>query len=250
MEILGIDIGGSGLKAAVVDTETGQLIGARHRIPTPQPAKPKTVAKAVAKLAKQYRWQGLVGCGFPAVVQHGIVRTASNIDKSWIGINAVQLFQEATGCKTTVLNDADAAGLAEIKFGAGQGNPGVVVVITVGTGIGSALFIEGILFPNTEFGQIYLNSQIAEKYAADVVRKNLDLSWKKWGKRLDKYLQHLETLVWPDLIIVGGGISKKFEKITKYLTLESKIVPARLLNDAGIIGAGLAAEKSFIAPHK
>lgn len=250
MEILGIDIGGSGLKAAVVDTETGQLIGARHRIPTPQPAKPKTVAKAVAKLTKQYRWQGLVGCGFPAVVQHGIVRTASNIDKSWIGINAIQLFQEATGCKTTVLNDADAAGLAEIKFGAGQGNPGVVVVITVGTGIGSALFIEGILFPNTEFGQIYLNSQIAEKYAADVVRKNLDLSWKKWGKRLDKYLQHLETLVWPDLIIVGGGISKKFEKITKYLTLESKIVPARLLNDAGIIGAGLAAEKSFIAPHK
>ena len=250
MEILGIDIGGSGLKAAVVDTRSGQLIGARHRIPTPQPARPKTVAKAVAKLVKQYRWQGLVGCGFPAVVQHGIIRTASNIDKSWIGINAIQLFQESTGCKTTVLNDADAAGIAEMKFGAGQGNSGVVVVITVGTGIGSAFFIEGTLFPNTEFGQFYLNGQIAEQYAADVVRKNLDLSWKKWGKRLDKYLQHLEMLVWPDLIIVGGGISKKFEKITKYLTIESKIVPAKLLNDAGIIGASLAAEKSFRTPPK
>jgi polyphosphate glucokinase len=245
MEILGIDIGGSGLKASVVDTQTGELLDERQRIATPQPAKPKSIAKAVAKLVKHYHWQGMIGCGFPAVVQHGIIRTASNIDESWIGINAVQLLQQTTGCKTTILNDADAAGIAEMKFGAGKGNSGVVVIITVGTGIGSAFFIEGKLLPNTEFGQFYLNGKIAEKYAADIVRKELDLSWKKWGKRLDKYLKHLEMLVWPDLIIVGGGLSKKFEKISKYLTIESRIVPAQLLNDAGIVGASLAAEKSF-----
>lgn len=249
MEILGVDIGGSGVKASIVDTQTGKLLDDRQRIPTPQPAKPKSIAKAVAKIVKNYNWNGPIGCGFPAVVQHGIIQTASNIDKSWIGVNAEQLFQEYTDCRTIVINDADAAGMAEMQFGAGRGNKGVVVIITVGTGIGSAVFTEGKLFPNTEFGQIYLDGHIAEKYTADIVRKKLDLSWKKWGKRLDKYLQHLEMLVWPDLIILGGGISKKFEKISKYLTIQSKIAPAQLLNNAGIVGAALAAEKILSTSH-
>jgi len=245
MEILGIDIGGSGLKGAIVDTIKGELISERHRIPTPQPADPNSIATTFKKIKKHFNWSGTIGCGFPAVVQHGIVRTASNIDRSWIGINIVELFKEKVDNPVFVLNDADAAGIAEMKFGAGLLDGDVVVIITVGTGIGSALFIERKLFPNTEFGQFTMNGKVAEKYAADAIRKNLKLSWKKWAKRFNEYITHLEMLLWPDLIIVGGGVSKKFDKFKKYLTTNTEVIPAKLLNNAGIIGAAIAAEEKF-----
>jgi polyphosphate glucokinase len=243
MEFLGIDIGGSGLKSAIVRTDTGDLISERHRIPTPQPAEPKAIAKTVKTIVAHFGWSGPIGCGFPAVVQHGIVRTASNIDKSWIGTNIVELFENFTGNTAFVINDADAAGLAEMQFGAGKDHKGVVVLITIGTGIGSAFFIGGSLFPNTEFGQFLINGKIAEKYTADAVRKKQNLTWKKWAKRFNKYLQHLEFLLWPDLIVIGGGASKKFEKFAKHISIKSQIVPAKLLNNAGIIGAAVAAAK-------
>lgn len=247
MEILGIDIGGSGLKASIVETESGELLRERERIPTPQPSHPDSVAKAVSRLIKKFNWRGPVGCGFPAVVQDGIIRTASNIDKSWIGMDIRKIFQEKTGCSFCVLNDADAAGLAEMTFGAGKDKHGSVVIITVGTGIGSSFFIEGKLFPNTEFGQFQMNGVVAEKYAADAIRKELNLSWKKWGKRFNNYLHHLHFLLWPDLIILGGGVSKKFEKFQKFLDVKTEIVPAELLNNAGIIGAALAAKDCKVA---
>jgi len=245
MKVLGIDIGGSGVKGAIVDTELGELVSERHRIPTPHPAKPEAVARTVQKVVQHFKWEGMVGCGFPAVVQNGIARTASNIDKSWIDTNAQELFSTITKCKTYILNDADAAGIAEMRCGAGKNKIGVVVMITVGTGIGSGLFMDGMLYPNTEFGQFLLEGDIAEKYAADSVRKEEDLSWKKWGKRLNKYLNHLEMLVWPDLIIVGGGVSKKFEKFSKYLHINTEIQPAQLKNEAGIIGAAIAASEAL-----
>ena len=242
MQVMGIDVGGSGIKASIVDTVSGEILSERQRIPTPPPADSKAILKTIEDLIHLFEWQGPIGCGFPAVVQNGIVRTASNIDKNWIGQNIQQLLSEATGRQVFVLNDADAAGLAEIWFGAGREKKGVVVVITIGTGIGSAFFINGQLFPNTEFGQFNLNGKIAEKYAADIVRKKLNLSWKKWGKRLNKYLKHLELLVWPDLIIIGGGASKKFDKFRENIKIETAVVPADLQNNAGIIGAAVAAE--------
>jgi len=247
MEILGIDIGGSGLKASIVEIESGEILRERERISTPRPADPDSIAKAVLKLVKKFNWSGPVGCGFPAVVQNGIVRTASNIDKTWIGTDVKKLFQEKSGCPFCVLNDADAAGLAEMTFGAGKNKNGSVVIVTVGTGLGSSFFIEGRLFPNTEFGQFQMNGMVAEKYAADAIRKELNLSWKKWGKRFNDYLQQLHFLLWPDLIILGGGVSKKFEKYAKFLDVKTEIVPAQLLNNAGIIGAALAAKDCKVA---
>jgi polyphosphate glucokinase len=246
MQILGIDIGGSGVKASIVNTETGEILSERQREPTPQPADVKAIQKTVLKIVDSFKWKGSIGAGFPAVVQNGIVRTASNIDKNWIGIDVQTLLSETVGSSVFVLNDADAAGLAEITFGTGKEKKGVVVMITVGTGIGSSFFIDGKLFPNTEFGQFLLNGKIAEKYAADVVRKKLNLSWKKWGKRFNKYLKHLESLIWPDLIILGGGVSKKFDKFKNDITIETEIVPALLQNNAGIIGAAMAARNNTI----
>ena len=245
MKVLGIDIGGSGVKGAIVDTNLGKFVSERHRIPTPHPAKAEAVARTILKVVDHFKWQGKVGCGFPAVIQHGIARTAANIDKSWIDTNVAELFSKTTKCKTYVLNDADAAGIAEMKCGAGKNKPGVVIMLTVGTGIGSGLFLDGRLFPNTEFGQFLLEGDVAEKYAADSVRKDLDLPWKKWGKRLNKYLNHLEMLLWPDLIILGGGVSKKFEKYSKYFELQAEIQPAQLKNEAGIIGAAIAASEAL-----
>jgi len=244
MEILGVDIGGSGVKGAMVNTETGEFITERFRIQTPDPATPKAIAKTVMKLVEHFNINGPIGCGFPAVIQHNIVRTASNIDKSWIGIDVVDLFMKFTKRVSRVINDADAAGLAEMKFGAGSNQKGIVIMITVGTGLGTSIFVEGKLLPNTEFGHIILNNKIAEKYASDAVRKNKNLSWKQWAKRFDTYLNRLEDLIWPDLFIIGGGASKKFDRFFEYFTVNAKVMPAQLLNDAGIVGAALAAEST------
>lgn len=243
MEILGIDIGGSGIKGAIVDTENGEKISKRHRIPTPQPATPKAVADVIAEIVKHFDWKGNIGCGFPAVIQKGVVRTASNIANEWIGVNAAEMFTQKTGCPTTIVNDADAAGLAEMKFGAGRDFDGFVILITVGTGIGTVLFTQGKLVPNTELGHIMLDGMVAENFAADRVRKEKDLSWKAWAKRFDKYLNRIEFLLWPDLIILGGGVSKKMDKFKEYLTLKTEIIPAGLRNHAGIIGAAVSAMK-------
>jgi polyphosphate glucokinase len=242
MEILGIDIGGSGIKGAPVETSTGAFLADRHRLPTPEGARPGEVAKVVKKLTKHFEWKGLIGCCFPASIQHGVARTAANVDKSWIGTNAEKLFAEATGCPVRVLNDADAAGLAEMRFGAGKGVNGLVLIVTIGTGLGTALFTDGVLVPNTELGHIEMNGKDAELQAADAARKREDLVWEVWAERFDQYLRTMKALLWPDLIILGGGASKKLDKFMHYLTVDTPIVPAVTLNDAGIIGAALAAE--------
>ena len=242
MEILGIDVGGSGIKGAPVNIETGKLTSERHRIETPQPSTPQAVADTIKDLVEHFDWKGPIGCGFPAVIQKGIVRTASNIHETWKQIDAVALFGEATGCPVKIANDADVAGLAEMRFGAGKGETGTVILITVGTGLGSAIFTEGKLLTNTEFGHLQFKGDIAEKYAADSARKREDLSWKKWSKRFNNYLEEVERLFYPDLFIIGGGASKKFEKFDDVFTVEARVVPAMLLNEAGIVGAALYGE--------
>lgn len=241
MEILGIDIGGSGIKGAVVDTETGQLLSERKRIPTPQPATPDAMLSTVAELVDFFGWKGPIGCGFPAAVQNEIVRTASNIDKSWIGLNAAKKIESLTGCHTHVVNDVDAAGLAEMKYGAGKEQKGVTIMLAAGTGIGSAIFIDKTLVPNMELGFIHVKGMPGEYYAANSVRENEKLSWEEWAKRFNEYLLRLESLFWPDLFILGGGVSKKFEEFSQYFDIKTKIVPALTRNHAGIIGAALAA---------
>ncbi len=241
MNILGIDIGGTGIKGAPVDTATGALLAERHRIPTPTPATPEAVSSTVAQVVQHFRWQDAIGCGFPAAIRTGQVLTAANIDQAWIGANAQALFADATGRLCTVVNDADAAGYAEMHFGAGRGVHGTVLIVTLGTGIGTALFVNGHLVPNTELGHIEVNGKEAEKWAAASVREHKQLSWKKWARRLDTYLTRLEAYFWPDLIIVGGGVSKKHEKFLPRLTLETRVVPAQMRNEAGIVGAALAA---------
>jgi len=243
MRILGVDIGGSGIKGAVIDTETGQLLGERQRIATPQPATPDAVAATLRQLVEQLDWQGPIGIGFPARVQHGIVKTAANIDKSWVDIDAVSLFSKITGQPVIVVNDADAAGLAEVRFGAARERQGVVLMITIGTGLGTALFIDGQLVPNTELGHILLKGKVAEHYAADSARKREDLSRKTWAKRFNRYLKRLEFLFSPDLFILGGGASAKFDRFKEYLTPDAEVIPAATLNHAGIIGAALYAEQ-------
>ncbi len=244
MITLGIDIGGSGIKGAPVDITTGELQDERYRIKTPQPATPKAVAETVAKLVKHFAYEGPVGAAFPARIKRGVAQTASNIDESFIGTNVEELFEEKTGQPFYVLNDADAAGVAEVHFGAGKGEKGVVLLVTVGTGIGSGLFVDGTLVPNTELGWLMLdNGKLAEPYAADRVRKDEDLSWSKWAGRFQEYLDRVEFLFGPDLIIVGGGISKpsKWDKFAHDLKTSARLVPAQLRNEAGIVGAAQAA---------
>ena len=216
----------------------------RHRIPTPQPSKPEAVAGVLGKIAKKFQWRGSIGAGFPGVIQHGVVRTAANMHDSWINTDAAKLFSEATGCPVTVVNDADAAGMAEMAFGAGQGRDGVVLLVTIGTGLGNAVFVNGHLLPNTEFGHIEIDGKDAELLASDAVRKEHNLSWKEWAARLDHYLLRLEALLWPDLIILGGGVSKKHEKFIPRLTVQAEVVPAETFNEAGIIGAALTAAET------
>jgi len=242
MQVLGIDIGGSGIKGAPVDVENGVLLAERYRIPTPESASPEPVAETVAQIARHFDWKGPIGCGFPAVVQKGITRTAANVHREWINTNAAALFSEATGCPVKVFNDADVAGLAEMAFGAGKGRMGVVLVVTIGTGLGTSLFTDGVLLPNTELGHIEIDGKDAELFASDAARKREDMSWKRWGKYFDVYLNKLHGLLWPDLIILGGGASKKYEKFREFLTVPTEIVTAETLNEAGIIGAALAGQ--------
>ena len=241
MHVLGIDVGGSGIKGNIVDTVTGELLDKRHRIETPQPATPKAIAKTINAIADHFDWNGKIGCGFPAVVQHGVAKTASNIDPAWINTDAEQLFAEITGRHVCVLNDADAAGLAEIRFGAGRDCDGCIVILTIGTGIGSALFSDGVMIPNTELGHLYFKNMDAEDYISDATRKAEDLKWDEWGTRFNEYLHYIERTFWPDRIILGGGASKKFQKFSDTITCDCEVVPAELLNNAGIIGAACAA---------
>ena len=247
MQILGVDIGGSGIKGAIVDTVKGELVTERYRIETPQPATPEAIAAVLARLVIHFNWHGPVGCGFPAVIQHGIVRTAANISPSFIGTHVDKLFSEATKCPCYSLNDADAAGMAEMHFGEGAGQSGVVLLITIGTGLGTVFFTDGKLLPNTELGHLYLKKgKKAEHYASDAVRKTEGLSWKRWGKRFNKYLTMMEELFWPDLIILGGGASKNFDKFKGQITVETPVKPAVFLNQAGIVGAALYAQSKNI----
>jgi polyphosphate glucokinase len=240
-EVLGIDIGGTGMKAAPVDISAGKLLAERIKLPTPQPAAPDAMAPVVRELVDRFSWTGLIGITFPGVVAGGTIRTAANVDQGWIGVNGPALFGQAAGLPVTVLNDADAAGIAEMQFGAGKGVAGTVLLLTLGTGIGSALFYNGVLVPNTEFGHIEMHGKDAEARASERAREVEDLSWGKWAGRVDSYLDKMEQLLSPDLIIIGGGISKKSDKFLPRLTLRAKVVPATLLNDAGIVGAAMAA---------
>jgi len=239
---LGVDIGGTGIKAAPVDLSTGKLTAERVKLDTPHPSLPDAVAAVVRELVTGFSWTGPIGITFPGVVMDGVIKTAANVDKSWIDTDARALFGQVTGQPVAVINDADAAGLAEVKFGAGVGHKGTVLLLTLGTGIGSALFIDGILVPNTEFGHIEIRGREAEKRASEAVREEHDLSWGKWAGRVDEYLEHMEQLLSPQLFIIGGGISKKSDKFLPRLTgLRATVVPAAMLNDAGIVGAAMAA---------
>ncbi|PID92344.1 MAG: polyphosphate glucokinase [Bacteroidetes bacterium] len=241
-KILGIDIGGSGVKGAIVNTKKGQLISERYRIPTPQPATPEAVAEVIVEICRHFDWKGPVGVGFPGVIQHGVARTAANVDNSWIDKNLNKLFSKATACKVHVVNDADAAGMAESKFGAGKGVKGTLLLVTVGTGLGTVIFSDGKLVPNLEMGHIILHGDDAELYATDAARKREKLDWDTWAKRFNEYLLRMEALVWPDKIIIGGGASKKGGKFFHHLTTKAKVVPATLLNEAGIIGAAMVSK--------
>jgi polyphosphate glucokinase len=243
MNIMGIDVGGSGIKGVPVNIDTGEFVGERYRLPTPDDARPEDMAQTVAEIIKQFNWTGPVGMGFPAVVRNGIVNTAANIDKSWIDTNAEKLFGDRTGCTFHVLNDADAAGIAEMKFGIGRNYPkGVVMMITIGTGLGTAMFVDGKLVPNLELGHIEIRGKDAETRASDAARQRKEMSWEEWGGKFNENLSWLERLFWPDLFILGGGTSKQFDKFKPHLHLRTEVVPAELLNQAGIVGAALYAD--------
>ena len=239
--VLGIDIGGSGMKAAEVDMTSGEVVSDKHRIDTPKPANPEAMADVVGQLTAHFDWKGPVGVGFPGVIQNGVVRTAANLDKSWVDVDGDKAFTEVAGCDVVMINDADAAGLAEVTFGAGKDVSGTVILLTLGTGIGSAIFTDGKLLRNTEFGHMEMDGKVAEERASSRIKDEKDLSYKKWGGRLEDVLRELEKLFWPELFILGGGISKDFEEFEKHLDkVRTKIVPAEMLNRAGIVGAALA----------
>ena len=232
MEILGIDIGGSGIKGALVNAETGEMLTERYRIPTPKSKKPKDMAKVVAEIVDHFDYDGPVGCGFPSIVKNGVCKSPGNLDPSWVGVNIDELFTEYTGHEFTVLNDADAAGYASMNYGVGKGKDGFVVMISIGTGLGSGAFYNGQI-PYKKFKKI-------EKWAAASAKEREDLSFKKWGKRFNKFLELVELIVCPDLIIVGGGTSKNWEEFSHRIKIDTEVVKAELMNHAGIIGAAVA----------
>jgi len=239
----GVDVGGSGIKGALVDLRTGSFVGDRFKVPTPQPATPSGVASAVAAVAAQLGWRGSLGCTFPGVVTGGVARTAANVDASWIGTNVQAAVAAALGAPVTAVNDADAAGLAEATFGAARGVDGLVLVVTLGTGIGTALINRGALVPNLELGHIELDGVDAETRASAAAREREGLSWKRWAGRLQRYFRALEDYLWPDLIVVGGGVSRRAGKFLPLLDLRTPIVAATLENRAGIVGAALLAAR-------
>jgi len=247
MHALGIDIGGTGIKAAPVDVTTGKLLADRLKVDTPRPALPDQVADQVQELTTAFNWSGPVGITFPGVVIDGVTRTAANLDPAWIGLNTAEFLAKAAGNPVRVMNDADAAGVAEMTFGAGVGEQGTVLMLTFGTGIGSALFVKGILVPNTEFGHIEIRGRDAESRASEHAKDLHDLSWAKWAEKVEEYLQHMEALIAPRLIIVGGGVSKQSDKWVPRLTgIQARIVPAAMLNDAGIVGAAMATGSDLV----
>ena len=249
---VGIDIGGTGIKAGLVDLDTGSIVGSRRRTATPHPATPEALADAVKKLLKRTKLieHDVFGAGFPAVVKHGVATTASNIDESWLGENVSKVLSDATGKQIPVLNDADAAGIAEVRFGVGRGVPGVIAMVTLGTGIGTALLVEGTLVPNTELGHFKIRGKDADELAAGRVREEQDLSWEKWARQVQEYLEALDRLIWPDLIIIGGGVSAEPEKFLPYIRVRPVVVAATLGNDAGIIGAALYGAESHERPTR
>ena len=239
--VLGIDIGGTGIKGAPVDTLTGEFQADRERIPTPKHGDPKAVVDVVADIVAKFSdVHGPIGITFPGVVIRNVIHTAANVDKAWKGIDAHELFAGRLGRPTKMMNDADAAGLAEMRFGAGKGRHGVVIMVTLGTGIGSAVFLNGVLLPNTELGHLEIDGVDAETRAAGRVRDE-GLSWKKYAKRVETYLSRLDALLWPDLVIIGGGISKESKKFLDDVKVRCEVVPAQLLNNAGIVGAAVQA---------
>lgn len=229
------------MKAAIVDLESGELVTDRYRIDTPKPASPRAMADVVVELVRHHDWDGSVGCAFPAVVRNGIVGSAANIDKSWIDVDADEIFTDALGAGVRMINDADAAGLAEMHYGVAAGRDGVVMMLTFGTGIGSGLFVDGVLVPNTELGHLELDGHDAEKRAAASARKRHDWSWSHWAKKVEHYLQHVEKLFSPDLFVVGGGVSKQPQKWLPHISIKTEIVVASMANNAGIVGAALVA---------
>jgi polyphosphate glucokinase len=241
----GVDIGGSGIKGAIVDLDKGDLATERVKYLTPHPSTPEAVAEVVARLVKEAGWSGDLGATFPAVIKNGVAKSAANVDKSWIGTDVDKVFTDITHCDVTVLNDADAAGIAEARFGAAKGVKGVVILLTFGTGIGSALLLDGQLVPNTELGHLEVDGADAEKKASSAAKDNEGLSFKQWAKRVQKYLSHVEKLFTPDLFVVGGGVSKNSDKWIPLLDLKTPIKPAELLNNAGIVGAAMAAHEKF-----
>jgi len=240
--ILGIDVGASGVKGALVDVNNGKLSGERFRVPTPQPSTPEALAGAFSEIVAFFNYKGPIGCGFPAIVKKGTALSAANIDKSWIGTSIEQTFGNACGCPVFATNDADAAGIAEMKFGVGKGEAGVAILITIGTGLGTVIFNNGVMLPNTELGHlIWKHGQAAERYCSSGARERLKISRKEWADRFSEYLQHLEFLFSPDLFILGGGESKFFEQFKDQLQVKARVTPAKLLNNAGIIGAAVYA---------
>ena len=240
MNVFGLDIGGSGIKGAPVDTRTGELVGDRIRVATPEAGRPDDVVQTAVEVISRAGWDGPVGVGFPGVVKEGVIHTAANVHDSFIGFDLGERLRQELGTPVSIVNDADAAGLAEMRWGAGIGVEGVVLMLTLGTGIGTALFIGGKLVPNTELGHIELHGGDAEAYASDRARKVENLSWPVWSGRLTEYLRKMEDLFWPDIIIVGGGVSKRSEKFLPHVRTRTEIVPAEMLNAAGIAGAALA----------
>jgi polyphosphate glucokinase len=250
MQVMGIDVGGSGIKGAPIDVTEGRLLEERLRVETPRASTPEKIAKVIDDICSSFSWSGPISMGFPGIVTGGTIYSAANVDDLWVGVNASELVSIVTGNPVAVINDADAAGMAEMRYGAGRGRNGVVFVITVGTGLGTAMFTDGYLVPNVELGHLQIRGKDAECRASDATRKRRDLSWQDWAKRFTEFLNTLESLFSPSLFIIGGGASRKTHKFFPYLDIKTEIIPAELRNDAGMIGAALAAtEGPFALPE-
>ncbi len=240
--ILGIDVGATGIKAAIVDLEKGELLSERIKLATPKPATPDAVAAVISELVKKTGYDGnLMGCGFPAIVSHGVAYSAANIDPAWVGANIETLLSPVTGLEVIAMNDADAAGLSEMRYGKGKGVKGTVMLITIGSGLGSALFTDGHLVRNSELGHLHLKGWVAEHYVSNTARKKYEMSWPSFGKRFNEYLMHIDRLFSPDLVILGGGISNEFKEFSPHLDPKLNVTTAAMFNHAGIIGAALYA---------